>query len=366
MTAKFDHSSNRTPKPDAASTPMLRRKVSGEPGHSTIAPPIVHDVVRSPGQQLDAATRADMEPRFGHDFSAVRVHTGTHAADSARAVGALAFAAGRHVVFGAGQYTPDTASGKRLLAHELTHVVQQAGVGSQTPESAATASMELLHVSPPEGAHEREADLVADHISRSPNPASESRAPHVSRGVLQRQPANTIALAKKIPPPDESSGEKRARAAKDLVTKLKAAGTTYKHESPRDWNNSKISDCSKFVQWVLEGAGESELFGRANGTTSAMAAIIHKLTTAESPGLRQTNPKIGDIMMWGGHVGIVYDLVDQKGTKYLVFAHMGIHGANLEGKTTRNGKDIYWLKASDTAKIDTMGDGAFLGFWTAP
>src|SRR5205085_6372561 len=93
-------------------------------GSSTV-PPIVHDVLRSPGQPLDTGTRAFMEPRFGHDFSQVRVHTDTQAAESARAVNALAYTVGRDVVFGAGQHSPETSGGKRLLAHELTHVVQQ-------------------------------------------------------------------------------------------------------------------------------------------------------------------------------------------------------------------------------------------------
>ena len=93
----------------------------------TTAPAIVHEVLRSPGQPLDAATRDFMEPRFGQDFSTVRVHTATIAAQSAEAVDARAFTAGRDLVFGCGQYAPSTREGQRLLAHELTHVVQQSG-----------------------------------------------------------------------------------------------------------------------------------------------------------------------------------------------------------------------------------------------
>jgi hypothetical protein len=66
-----------------------------------------------------------MEPRFGHDFSRVRVHADARAADSARAVNALAYTVGRDVVFGGGQYVPQSAAGLRLIAHELVHVVQQ-------------------------------------------------------------------------------------------------------------------------------------------------------------------------------------------------------------------------------------------------
>jgi len=91
------------------------------------APPIVHDVLRSPGQPLDPATRAFMEPRFGYDFSRVRVHFGAAAARSARDVNAHAYTAGRDIVFGAGRFAPDTKEGQHLIAHELTHVVQQSG-----------------------------------------------------------------------------------------------------------------------------------------------------------------------------------------------------------------------------------------------
>ncbi len=96
-------------------------------GASTVAtaPPIVHDALRSRGRPLDTAARAYLEPRFGHDFGQVRIHTGAGAAEAARAVRARAFTVGRDIVFGAGRYAPETAAGRRLLAHELAHVVQQ-------------------------------------------------------------------------------------------------------------------------------------------------------------------------------------------------------------------------------------------------
>jgi hypothetical protein len=82
-------------------------------------------VLRSPGQPLDAAARGYFEPRFGQDFSHVRVHTGREAEESAGAINARAYTAGNHVVFGTAQYHPSSFDGQRLLAHELTHVVQQ-------------------------------------------------------------------------------------------------------------------------------------------------------------------------------------------------------------------------------------------------
>ena len=102
---------------------------SSAPSHSRSSvsdvPQIVHDVLQSPGQALDRETRAFMEPRFGHDFSRVRVHTDTKAARSAAAVNALAYTVGQDVVFRSGTYRPQTPSGRALLAHELVHTIQQ-------------------------------------------------------------------------------------------------------------------------------------------------------------------------------------------------------------------------------------------------
>jgi uncharacterized protein DUF4157 len=115
---------------------ILQRRAVGEHEPAGV-PPIVHEVLRSPGQPLDAATRAFMEPRFRHDFSAVRVHTDAKAAQSARTVHALAYAIGDHVAFQAEEYAPRTSAGRRLIAHELAHVVQQARGGSAGDAEAA-------------------------------------------------------------------------------------------------------------------------------------------------------------------------------------------------------------------------------------
>lgn len=95
------------------------------------APASVHSVLRSPGQPLAASTRAFFEPRFGQNLSHVRVHTDGAAQQSASDVNALAYTVGSHVVFDAGRYAPGTSDGQRLLAHELTHVVQQSAAPLQ-------------------------------------------------------------------------------------------------------------------------------------------------------------------------------------------------------------------------------------------
>jgi hypothetical protein len=134
----------------------LRRVASVE--SSAAAPPIVHQVLNSEGQPLEASARAFMESGFGYDFSRVRVYTDEKAAESARAVNALAYTLGQKIVFGAGQYTPDSAAGQRVLAHELAHVVQQ------TSSNGADAGVNTLRVGESGSALEREADAAAERV----------------------------------------------------------------------------------------------------------------------------------------------------------------------------------------------------------
>lgn len=136
----------QTPAPapsDGSAPPQLSRKCDGceaetavqmrQTGPTTTskpasrgAPGIVHEALRSPGQPLEASARAYFEPRFGHDFSQVRVHTNEDAARSAEAIDASAYTVGTSIVFARGLYSPGTQAGSRLLAHELAHVVQSA------------------------------------------------------------------------------------------------------------------------------------------------------------------------------------------------------------------------------------------------
>ncbi|HEY7403862.1 MAG TPA: DUF4157 domain-containing protein [Candidatus Angelobacter sp.] len=102
----------------------LQRKATAAAGPA-MAPPIVHEVLSSPGQPLDKATRDYFEPKFGYDFSKVRVHTDVKAAESAESVSANAFTVANQIVFNKTQYKPTSVAGRRLLAHELSHVVQQ-------------------------------------------------------------------------------------------------------------------------------------------------------------------------------------------------------------------------------------------------
>jgi hypothetical protein len=106
---------------------LLRKRPDVAEPAAAEAPSPVHEVLRTPGEPLGAATRHFMESRFGDDFSRVRIHTDTKAAQSSQSIKAQAYTTGHDIVFDSHYYSPHTATGKQLLAHELAHVVQQQG-----------------------------------------------------------------------------------------------------------------------------------------------------------------------------------------------------------------------------------------------
>ena len=135
-------------------------------------PSLVKDVVGSGGgSPLDRDTRGFMESRLGADFSDVRVHTDGKATDSARSVQAYAYTVGNDVVFQSDKYSPDSESGQRMLAHELTHVVQQrSGPVDGTP---APGGIQISH---PSDSFEQAAESSADRVMSSSTPSVESSA----------------------------------------------------------------------------------------------------------------------------------------------------------------------------------------------
>ncbi|TFI56931.1 DUF4157 domain-containing protein [Sphingomonas parva] len=143
-----------------------------------VAPGIVHDVIEGAGAPLTARERSFFEPRLGHDFSRVRVHSDMRAAEAARAVDADAFTVGRHVVLG-GRHR-DGLARHNVLAHELAHVVQQSG-GAAPPRGE-------LRIAAPDHATEREADAVAHAVARAvpaaPHERSDQQVARQSGGGL--------------------------------------------------------------------------------------------------------------------------------------------------------------------------------------
>lgn len=169
--------------------------------HSEV-PAIVHRVLRSQGRPLDKTARASIGSRFGHDFSNVRIHTNAEAARSAKAVNAAAYTVGNNIVFGDGQYAPETPQGHHLLAHELAHTMQQQ---AQTPQ-ADTAGLRIASSRSP---MEREAATAAAAAS-SGRPA---RIAMRGGPQLARQDADDAKKkgppSKPVPAPPATTGKNR-------------------------------------------------------------------------------------------------------------------------------------------------------------
>lgn len=187
------------------------------------APDRVRSVMDTPGRPLDATTRSSLEPHFGYDFSQVRVHADELAAESAQAVGANAYTAGSHIVFGSGRYAPGTDSGQRLVAHELTHVVQQAS--GPVPGNPIGGG---LYVSDPGDSFERSArtgttSTLSEHDSHEdPDTGTpgtlNSLRPHTQQDHLQRSDVDS--------PLQTAAAQQSAGASQESATAAKASAIT--------------------------------------------------------------------------------------------------------------------------------------------
>jgi len=153
---------------------------------ASLAPPVTCAARGTSGAPLDATTRGYMESRFGHDFTRVRVHAGPDAAEATRAVNARAYTVGSDIVFGAGQYRPDNAAGRRLIAHELGHVVQQLHA-SPHPQNGP------LRVGDRHDASEREASRAADAVTNggAATPLTSTSPPMLRRDTTTVQVETT-------------------------------------------------------------------------------------------------------------------------------------------------------------------------------
>ncbi len=140
--------------------PSIQRYTSQSAEEMNTAPTSVDHVLSSHGSPLEPLLRQDMEQRFGHDFSRVRVHTDEGAERSAREVNANAYTVGKNIIFGADQYSPGSHEGRRLIAHELTHVVQQ-GYGAAQSESS------VFKVDQQNSTEKQEAHTAAHSISQA-------------------------------------------------------------------------------------------------------------------------------------------------------------------------------------------------------
>ena len=164
----------------SASLQPMRSGVAGS--ESNAAPPIVHEVLQSAGEPLNESAREYMEPRFGHDFSQVRIHTDSEATESARAINANAYTVGRHVILDRNKNPEGSAAEQQVLAHELAHVVQQKGAAPGPKLTIGAAG----------NAAEREADTAADKVTggskAAPRAGSSAQSGEVQRDGPDKTP----------------------------------------------------------------------------------------------------------------------------------------------------------------------------------
>jgi hypothetical protein len=223
------------------------------------APPIVHDVLRSPGQPLDTATRTFMEPRFGQDFSDVRVHTDAGAAESAAAVGARAYAVNRTIVFGSGEYAPTARKGQDLLAHELAHTMQKGG-----NEGDRIQRQHLPYVTKPQ------------RLDRTSNPAE---------GLMERQKLLASQIADYQIRPASQPGPKAWQTdtlsnGNPAYYKTKAEAEERSHGIGQQWEETKVES--------FHQAGKTYWRVRMRGTRTVLnfVALLKKFESSH-PGWKK-------------------------------------------------------------------------------
>jgi Domain of unknown function (DUF4157) len=170
--------------------PAAPMPVALVPAAQPARPSIVDDVVGAPGRPLDQGIRAEMESRLDADLSAVRVHTDSAAHASAESMNAVAYTAGSHVVFQSGHYDPSSATGRRLLAHELVHVVQQ-----RRGPVAGTDTGGGVAVSDPHDRFEREAEAVA---AEAPMPLQRSPGDQAERPTSGPATGGAVVVQRKV------------------------------------------------------------------------------------------------------------------------------------------------------------------------
>jgi hypothetical protein len=178
---------------NAALSRVLEERRTARAHRTEVQRSAVHEVLRHAGRPLAEPVRAEMESRLGADFGDVRIHTGPAAHDAASAVQAEAFTAGRHVVFGRGRYDPRSASGKQMIAHELTHVVQQ-----RSGPVAGTDRGNGVSVSHPSDRFERAAEATARSAMRGPTPVQRAATATADGGQARDAGGQAVSVQRNV------------------------------------------------------------------------------------------------------------------------------------------------------------------------
>lgn len=217
---------------------------SQDTSSNEFSPSSAPELLGMPGQSLDGDTLRFMQPRFGFDFSRVRVHTGSVAAESAHHFNAAAYTVGRHVVFGTAQFAPATTEGRRLLAHELTHIVQQRNTTDIRHDGE-------IEVGPKEDVFERDARQHAAGLEHSSIAAVSTHAlqhPRLQRSILGSFFSDLFSLS---PGPFKAIGRafgSESYSTEELQTYLKSLATNKQIEDHYDSDNKARAVVKQWTQ----------------------------------------------------------------------------------------------------------------------
>jgi hypothetical protein len=233
--------------------------------------------IAGPGRPLEYPIRAEMESRFGHDFSRVRIHTEVAAEGAATTLDARAYTAGNNIVFGAGQYAPSTEAGRRLLAHELAHVVQQTRGGAPPParagsphehaaEAAASAAMAGWYGAVDVGVG---TGVGVARAERTPPSASAAE-----RAAMEQRRA---AAAK------QREAARAERDAAEAERKLATAGSTKRAASLRAEAVRKRGEAGKLRAEALEFESGRKSFTEVIPSAEEFEAKSETLTSESKP-----------------------------------------------------------------------------------
>lgn len=293
--------------------PGIQRRASagGDAAGATAA--AVDRVVNSPGLALDQTTRDFFEPRFGHDFGHVRIHADSEAAHSARAVAAHAYAVGGHVVFGEGRYAPHSPGGRRLLAHELAHVVQQDGAGGSasdptilrdTDEAAEKAELDKAEEEAARIRY-RKAELDRTHANlvrslthgteRSPPdtliPYATTQAKHYADAVALNNTESRLALASLLTTLHTSLVAQEQGAERDtdgsLLLAEKAWGAS---DEPQPWTDQRPRSLAEIPPFSAENVAAWQTDAMLDSKLQSDARAQQTGRSAAKPSSQESAP----------------------------------------------------------------------------
>lgn len=264
----------------------IQRYVRQAVSDADAAPGSVNNVLSGSGRPLASALRQDMEQRFGHDFSRVRVHSDATAEQSARELNALAYTVDHNIVFGAGQFNPHAHEGRRLLAHELTHVVQQTGGGGSATGPIQTSPSATIQRAPIGSEREHGSTLPyreATNLNKCIQIMGEKNAAFCRSEVLGEEEPG---LTPWVPPVSQSPGTGGPSGGGGSPLPMSGSGKT-----PRVKRMEALRGCAYTITYANERQVDCDAIWLKEKGTKPPAPLCGKAIVYDITSVTATGPK---------------------------------------------------------------------------